>query len=243
MRARSAAVRRRGSVAQAQRWTVATSPEDNLLTAEQGWRRAAIHPFRNGARARGARVLVQPQRPSHVLLATVPRCRGVCVVGDAFLAATFLPAAARSGAARIDATHIPANVPYLTVDEPRRQSAATEVARSGRSLACRLAWAGASPTRTTPAFASVDGARTVAGSSRHRLVLVAESPPEEEIAANSPGTVAHSTCERATISTAPPAGRRLDLIVTGRHEHRASRAALAKPTWDPAAVRRRLALG
>jgi tetratricopeptide (TPR) repeat protein len=225
-----------GSVAQAQRWMGGdVAGKTILLTAEQGLG-DAVHfiRFATVLAARGARVLVQAAAPLARLLATVPGVAGVCVVGDALPRCDlYLPLLSIPGQLGIDATHIPANVPYLTVDEPRRQSAATEVARiGGEALHVGLAWAGASANtndrrRSCPlaALEPLLAARGIAWFSLQK------GTPEEEIAAIPAARTLIQLAARNDFDGTAALVEALDLIVTVDTSIAHLAGALAKPTW------------
>ena len=121
-----------------------------LLRAEQGLG-DVLHfvRFASVLAAHGARVSVQVQRPLVHLIATVPGVSGVHAAGDppphhdAHIELLSVP-----GKLGINESNIPADVPYVSVDDARAKTVAAEVEKvAGTALRVGLSWAGA-PTST-----------------------------------------------------------------------------------------------
>src|SRR5205814_6182810 len=101
--------------------------------------------FASTIASRGARVLVQAPGQLTRLIATVPGVAGVSIAGDPYPPHDLhLPLPSVPGVLGIDATNIPAPVPYLRIDDERRRSVADEVAHvAGRARKVGIAWSGA----------------------------------------------------------------------------------------------------
>ena len=115
-----------------------------LLVAEQGLG-DAIQFVRLATllATRGARVIVQAPRALATLLRTVEGVASVVAPGEPLPPHdAWLPLLSLAGALGIDATSIPARVPYLAADASRRRDLAITLAAQGEVLRAGLAWAG-----------------------------------------------------------------------------------------------------
>jgi len=115
-----------------------------LLVAEQGLG-DAIQFVRLATvlAARGARVIVQAPRALAALLRTVEGVASVVAPGDPLPPHdAWLPLLSLAGTLGIDATSIPAHVPYLTADASRRREIAATLSAQGSAFRAGLAWAG-----------------------------------------------------------------------------------------------------
>jgi tetratricopeptide (TPR) repeat protein len=115
-----------------------------LLAAEQGLGDAI--QFVRLARplaARGARVIVQSPRLLAGLFRSAEGVAHVVAAGDPLPPHdAWLPLLSLAGVLGIDASSIPASVPYLAADPQRRAAAAAKLAPFAPSLRVGLAWAG-----------------------------------------------------------------------------------------------------
>ena len=115
-----------------------------LLVAEQGLGDAIqFVRLATALAARGARVIVQAPGALAALLRTVAGVAGVVAPGEPLPPHdAWLPLLSLAGALGIDATSIPARVPYLAADASRRRDLAITLAAQGEVLRAGLAWAG-----------------------------------------------------------------------------------------------------
>ena len=117
-----------------------------LLTAEQGLG-DTLQFIRLASKIaeRGARVVVESPRPLIPLLASTPAIDEVCSAGGELPAHDIhIPLLSVAAVLGIDASNIPADVPYISVDGAHLRAVADEVASlAGRKRKVGIAWAGA----------------------------------------------------------------------------------------------------
>ena len=117
-----------------------------LLTGEQGLG-DTLQFIRFAAQiaARGARIVVQAPAPLARLLARTSGIEQTSVAGDPFPAHdVHLPLLSVAGVLDVDATAVPATMPYLRADDELQRTVASEITRiAGGARKVGLSWAGA----------------------------------------------------------------------------------------------------
>jgi hypothetical protein len=144
----------------------------------------------------------------------------------------WLPLLSVAGALHVDATSIPATVPYLRVDAPRREAASRMVAARHRRLAVGLAWAGnrehVNDRRRSIALASLAPLLEIADVGWFSLQKGAATDEIAAVAAAAnlvPMPPQYDLDDTAALIEA------LDLVVTVDTSIAHLAGALARPTW------------
>ncbi len=205
-----------------------------LLVAEQGLG-DAIQFVRLATvlAARGARVVVQAPRPLSSLLRTVDGVADVVVPGEPLPSHdAWLPLLSLAGALGIDATSIPAQVPYLAADAARRRDAAAALAAHGGALRAGLAWAGnprnANDRRRSAPLAALAPLLSLAGVTWFSL---SKDDGEDQVAAVPEAARLVSLEARREFDGTAALIAELDLVVTVDTSIAHLAGALARPTF------------